>query len=100
MMDIELLVESPVFYSGVDEDVFFAWIERIEPVGEVRGEGRLLRLKVAAAQLDEDSFRELIAIFKRYALDMKELAKLDLPAFTQWFRNPKAYWHEQVFKRD
>lgn len=98
MITAELLTKLPTFFSDIDEESLFNWLTRLEAVRETRGEGRFLRIQVATEQLEEDSLRELIALFKRFDLDMTELQKLDLPPFSAWFRNPNTYWHDQVFK--
>ena len=97
MEDIEILVKCPVFFSDVDEANLFGWFKQIPAVKEVRGKGRELSVAVSLKGADEEGIRELIAVFQRYGLDMKELAKFDVPEFSEWFRNPKAYWHDQVF---
>lgn len=97
MEDIEILVECPVFYSDVDEASLFGWFKQIPAVKEVRGQGRELSVLVSLKSADEEGIRELIAVFQRYGLDMKGLAKFDVPRFSDWFRNPKAYWHNKIF---
>lgn len=99
MAHIELLTKLPVFFSGMDEEALFAWLSKIEAVLIARGEGRFLCINVSTEELQEDELRELIALFRRFELDMTELHKLDLPAHSTWFRNPKAYWHDRVFKK-
>ena len=98
-MLVEVLVELPVFFSDTDETVFFSWLKRIEAVRETLGQGRSLAIAVSLDQLGEVSLRELIALFKRYGLAMAELAKLDDPRFSDWFRDPRAYWHDSIFRR-
>jgi two-component SAPR family response regulator len=94
---VELITESPTFYSHMDEQTLFEWIQQIKPVHDVRGEISFLRIKIKLDDLDEEEFRELIAVFKRFGLRMSELKKLDTGSFSEWFRNPRAYWYEQVF---
>ncbi|MBX9402312.1 hypothetical protein K4L06_13440 [Lysobacter sp. BMK333-48F3] len=95
---IELETESPVFFSDFDEDLFFGWLNKIESIAEVRGEGVFIKINISLERLDEEGFRELIAIFTRFGLNVAELKKLDSDIFLAWLHNPRAYWYEKMFK--
>jgi hypothetical protein len=40
---------------------------------------------------------ELVAFFRRYAIDMRQLARFGTSARRAWFRDPKMAWHRRVF---
>jgi hypothetical protein len=91
------LVATGVRYgSQGDEDVFFHWLARIGCVGEPWGRVRDLYIPIVSDPTD-DELRELIALFHRYAVDLRQLATFETRANRAWFRKPEAYWHEGVF---
>lgn len=42
----------------------------------------------------DDDYRELIGLFYRYDIDMRQLAGF---ADHEWVRNPNNFWHERLF---
>lgn len=93
---------SVYFFSEGDERSFFRWLEgidsviRLEPVNH----SLLVHLK-DEPDLPDDSLRELIAVFYRYSVDMKQLTQFVNEDNATWFkRNRSAYWHEAVFGGD
>jgi hypothetical protein len=86
-----------VFFHAGDERAFFEWLERIPCVASVAGDGTLglvVRLKRKPAQ---DDLRQLLALCRRYGVNMRQLAKFESSANRGWFRDPKMYWHTAVF---
>jgi hypothetical protein len=94
---IELEATAVQFFSAHDESGFFEWLKKLTCVKRSEGRGRTIYLSVELASVDEDALRELLALFRRYAVDMRQLAKLDRDEFADWFRDPNAYWFKQVF---
>ena len=83
--------------SPIDEHMFFAWLDRISTV--VKYEGRGYKLYIYCSPLvPDESLRELIALFYRYNIDMKQLQQFLRPENKCWFYdNTRAYWRERVF---
>jgi hypothetical protein len=45
----------------------------------------------------KDDLRQLLAVCRRYGVDMRQLAKFETAKNRDWFRDPKSYWHQAVF---
>jgi hypothetical protein len=93
----KLNVRGPRYFSPGDEKAFFDWLECIPCVEGVRG--RLTDLHITLQRPPGDrQLRELIAVFRRYGMDMKALAVLKTNRNAVWFaENKNAYWHAQMF---
>ena len=98
LLEIEMV--SVKFYSNKDEDDFFAWLQSIPSVVEVEGRGRSLYAFVNEAALSMDDAREFAALFYRYRISLKELAKFGSGPIAAEFNNPKGYWYTDVFGVD
>lgn len=97
MSRVVLVAESVRFRSDGDERAFFEWLGRIRAVGDLRGEGRTLLVPVRS-KMDEISLRELLALFARYRIDMKQFAQFRTTTNERWFTNPRAFWFRKVFQ--
>ncbi|MFC6011789.1 hypothetical protein [Nocardia lasii] len=84
------------YYSPHDETAFFEWLGKIRAVRSFGGELRTLEI-VVSTPIDEESLRELLALFRRYDIDMAPLRVLGHPAVDPWFHDPRKYWHTDVF---
>ena len=91
--DMQLVATGVRYLSQGDETAFFEWLRGIKCVQDVRGEGRSLLIKLSNPPTDED-LRELIGLFYRYDIDMRQLAEF---AEREWVRNPDAFWHQRLF---
>jgi len=94
---VELKAKATWFFSQLDETAFFEWLKKLPCVSKFEGKGDTLSIRVFESKVDERALRELLALFQRYRIDMKQLGVFDKPDFASWFRNTKAYWHESVF---
>lgn len=88
--------EGPIFYSMEDEELFFYWLYSLGAFKEVKGAGRELRVTFKRSRLSNKDRWELIAIFRRYNIDMRVLRPLLEPA-EDW--SPKLHWFKAVFRR-
>ena len=95
---VTIAVEGPRFFSAKDEDVFFSWLNSIPSVEAVGGVGTVLEITLGTKRVPQRDLREFLAIFHRYTLDKRVLARFDRPRLT-WFRDSKAYWYAEVFGR-
>ncbi|MBF6545625.1 hypothetical protein [Nocardia brasiliensis] len=95
----EVVVEATgvTYYSALDEAGFFGWLDRIRCVASYRGELRTLYLTVRLGAVDEDGLRELVALYRRYDIDLKQLRVLDAERVGPWFSDPERWWHADVF---
>lgn len=96
-MHEKLIVREPsFFYSYLDEENFFHWLESIPAVAGVTRVGRDLQISLKAP-IDEPNLRDLVAVLKRYGVDMKCLSPFVDSTNEPWFKNPAAYWYKDVF---
>lgn len=86
-----------VFFSQGDENAFFSWLQGIEGIESVQGAPEGLIIGLEGEDLPEMSLRELLAIYRRYDGDMKELAVFLRPDNESWFKKPGSYWYGAVF---
>lgn len=91
--DTHLVATGVRYLSQGDETSFFEWLRRIKCIQNVRGEGGSLLMELGEPPTDDD-LRELIGLFYRYDIDMRQLAEF---ADRDWVRNPDAFWHERLF---
>ncbi|BAE66803.1 hypothetical protein [Xanthomonas oryzae pv. oryzae MAFF 311018] len=94
---VELQATGVRFFSRGDETAFFGWIKSFPFVEQIEGHGRTLFMKVNSSAIDEDGLRELLALFRRYGVDMAQLVAFDREEFAEWFRRADAYWHNDIF---
>jgi hypothetical protein len=85
------------YYSQIDEASFFAWLDQIPCVDGYAGRGETLYITVDHTKTNDDCLRELIALFFRYGVDMKQLSIFSSNTNRAWFESPKAYWYDRVF---
>lgn len=93
-----LIADSVWFYSQNDEAAFFGWLEKIDCVTKYDGQGTVLYIHVDSPTVDEVSLRDLLALFYRYKIDMKQLIRFERPEFSEWFRGKDSYWYASVFE--
>lgn len=93
-----ILKMSPVgpFYSQYDEVAFFEWIDKLECVKKYEGQLRTLYIEVSL-NVNEQELKELLSLFYRYKINMRQLSVFDQKKFARWFRNEDAYWYKRVF---
>jgi hypothetical protein len=95
---IELLGTRVRFYSQLDETAFFEWLKNIRCTKGVRGSGEHICIDINIEELTAEDLRDLLAIFYRYKINMKQLLALNKPEFHAWFHNKNAYWYKDVFE--
>lgn len=94
---IELEAKSVRFFSERDEVFFFTWIDQIPAVSKAYGEGCSIFLCVE--EVDDESLRELIALFYRYEVkNLAQLAQFKTDANLSWFFCDEMYWFDEVFR--
>ncbi len=88
---------GPSYLSEHDEAAFFYWLKRIPGVIGVRGSHETLTVRVRGRGLPDATLREFLALFRRYRIDIKQLARFESTTNRQWFRARSAYWYRAVF---
>lgn len=97
-VDIMLSCKAVIYHSDNDEAAFFEWIKKIECIDKLSGYGDELYLHILSDKLYDHDLRELVSLFYRYNIDMKQLAQFLNNDNRRWFyENKKAFWHEQIF---
>jgi hypothetical protein len=99
MRQNKLVLEATAvrYYSQFDEASFFAWLDRIPCVDGYTGRGETLYITVDRNKTSDDCLRELVALFFRYGVDMKQLSIFSSDTNRAWFESPNAYWYDRVF---
>lgn len=94
---ITLAVYNFQYYSQYDEDAFFEWLDKIDGLLNYRGDGEYLYINISNKCIDDNSLRELIALFFRYGIDMKQLSVFKNDNNQRWFFDSQKYWFGKVF---
>jgi len=93
-----LTCKKVLYYSLKDEDAFFEWIKKIKGIKNFEGAKDELYLDLVDEPLTDQDLEDLIGLFYRYNIDMKQLARFLTPENKSWFYdNKKAFWHKRVF---
>ena len=96
-----LVCKAVTYYSYRDEDIFFEWISRIKCIIKFDGIRDELYLYIKNKRLSNENLRDLLALFYRYKIDMKQLKIFLNKNNKKWFYdNKKAYWHRKVFGKE
>lgn len=94
---VELEATGVRYFSRGDEDAFFAWLNKLPCVVRCEGHLRTVYITVDPTAVDQDGLRELLALFRRYGVGLRQLAVFDRSEFRDWFRNKQAFWYEEIF---
>ena len=92
-----VLVASHVqYFSQDDERAFFEWLGRLKCVDSFEGVVADLFITLKRTPTKDD-LRELIALFYRYEIDLKQFIGFETRSTRSWLRNAEAYWHTRMF---
>ena len=93
-----LICKSVTYYCNKDEDAFFEWIKKINCVEKISAAGKELYLHICADDIHDQDLDDLIGLFYRYKIDMKQLARFLNDGNKSWFYdNKKAFWYKKTF---
>jgi len=92
-----LICKNIKFYCQKDKEAFFEWVSKFECVHDVIETGEGIVIDLCNGDLDSSEIWDLIALFYRYTIDMKELQKVLKPRNRRWFLDRKAHWYKDVF---
>lgn len=94
-----LTCSSVTYYGLVDEELFFDWIKKITCIEDIKGSGWDLYLILAKDELNEDDLLEILSLFKRYKIDMKQLRPFLNDQNSQFLKEQKkAFWYKPLFQ--
>lgn len=69
-----ILACSPLrFYTELDEELLFQWLNAISCIQTIKGVGNELQLYIESSAISHDDLLNLIGIFERYRFDAKQL---------------------------
>jgi hypothetical protein len=89
---IKLFANSVRYYSELDENGFFIWLQKIDAVRNVIGEGQVIIIECDPPPISDDSLRDLLALFYRYGIETQQLDVYLTEANRSWFADENAYW--------
>lgn len=81
------------FGSQLDENHLFHWAREIPCVVGWEHDTLLVRSR----RISEPDLRDLVALFWRYKISMRQLAQFKTSTNAKWFASPHMYWHKRVF---
>lgn len=82
------------FGSCLDEKHLFTWAEELSCFERWDSDTMVLR----TGDISEEELRELLALFWRYRIPMRQLAQFETDSNRHWFSSPTTYWYGQVFE--
>lgn len=95
---IFLTCKSVWYYSAYDEDAFFEWIKKIPSIVAFTGKHDELYLYFESKTINEYDLQELLALFYRYKVNMKQLQLFLNESNKEWFQDDNGtFWHKRVF---
>ena len=93
-----LVCKSVTYYCNKDEEAFFEKNKKINCIEKISGLGRELYLHISSDDINDQDLDDLIGLFYRYKIDMKQLARFLTNDNKNWFYdNKKAFWYKKVF---
>ena len=91
-----LKCHKTVFYSQLDEEIFFDALRKISAVKKIEGRGSDILLSVPS-RISDEALRGLLGLFFRYRIDMRQLAPFITAGSRDWSGRSEAFWFKRVF---
>ena len=95
---VRLEAKSVRFFSQLDEEMFFSWLDSIDAIFDYTGV--LESVFMWIDEVSDEDLRSLIAFFHRYRIEKTQLAKLLTEENRDWFADPQMIWHREIFGVD
>ena len=86
-----------IFYSKGDELSFFGFAKSITGVRKLSGVADEIHIDVSS-RLSNASLRDLLGLFQRYKIGMKQLRQFETSTNSAWLRDERRFWFRKVFK--
>jgi hypothetical protein len=83
------------YFSPFDEDAFFEWLGKLPCT--FRGKGATLFISLKKGDVSDEVLRELVALFQRYGVDLKQLAVFRDDDRWPRFSDPQKSWYAAMF---
>ena len=90
-----LEAKSVRFFSQLDEEMFFSWLDTIDAIFDYTGV--LASVFMWVDQPSDEDLRNLIAFFERYKIEKGQLAQLLTDENRAWFADEKMVWYREIF---
>jgi len=92
-----LVWKNILFYSDLEQEVFFEFIEQIKSIIEFEKKNNSLYLYLKSTRISDKDLRTIIGLFDRFKINMKQLKMFLNERNKKWFKNKNAYWVKSVF---
>ena len=92
-----LVCNNVRYYSDLDKEGFFEWIKKIKSVVEMEKIDGELYLYFKSKRIPDKDLRSLIALFRRFKIDMKQLQLFLNERNKRWLRDGRGHWVELIF---
>lgn len=87
----------PIFLSPLDERGFDDWLHAMHPGYAGLDEGKTAVFDLKSSEMDRRTVSSLIAICRRYSLNLSRLKRLCEVTDRDFFDDKKWKWHKQIF---
>lgn len=94
---IVLKATGVIYFSQPDEDAFFFQLDKISCVKKYEGFFKTLYIHISKKKLNRFNLQELLALFYRYKIDMKQFKIFDYGEYSDWLRGKQKFWYKGVF---
>jgi hypothetical protein len=91
-----LICRRVTFYSPGDELAFFDFARRIKGTREIGGVADEIHIHVAA-RLSDKSLRDILGLFQRYKIEMRQLRQFETVKNSKWFRDERKFWFKKIY---
>ena len=81
---MKIFATDVAYYGRLDEDLFFEGLYRNPAFKSVKGIHRTLLIRIDARRLTWEATYDLVALFYRYGIDLKELSKIAVGRRREW----------------
>ena len=93
-----LICKKVKFYSEKDREACCDWLKKITCIHDIEVFEKDFYLKLSKRVLNFTELDNLIGIFYRYKIDLKQLAQFVNTKNRKWFYDNKvAFWHKKMF---
>jgi hypothetical protein len=94
---VKLICHKTIYYSDLDKKYLSEWIHSISSIVKIEYDRYDTYLYFDSNVISDDDFRELIALFYRYKIDMKQLQIFINDGNREWVcGEPKGYWYRRM----
>ena len=91
-----LICKRVIFYSQGDEEAFFEFARRIKGVRKIDGVRDEIQIHVQA-RLSDKSLRDILGLFQRYKIEMRQLSQFETDKNREWFRDSRKFWFKKIY---